>query len=362
MDQSLTGVTEAVECSSSAAEPAFDARRVKISPDHWYPVAWSRELKTAKPLAVKFAGASIVLVRPKDGAVFALENRCAHRQVPLDKGVVSGCAIKCGYHGWTYDAAGKCTDVPYIGKGKMPNGVKSYPCREAAGLVFIYPGDPAQAGPFPDLTAAMGSAYKTRRFGRRIACHYSFMHENLIDMNHQFLHRRIMGQIRPRYLGRTMGPDWLEVKYTFARTGGKQPWGEAAVLGRRNTEETNDRDLMTIRTEYPYQTLRIVTSGGEEPVMDLWIVYVPQDAEQKSIRTFGLLSINRPKTVLGRGLMNIGWPFLVAFTEQIFREDRGIVESEQRAHDEQGGNLNQEVFPVIRELTGLLVSCGVKAG
>jgi hypothetical protein len=119
---------------------------------------------------------------------------------------------------------------------------------------------------------------------------------------------------------------------------------------------------MTIRTEYPYQTLRIVTAGGEEPVMDLWIVYVPQDTEQKTIRTFGLLSINKPKTVWGRGLMNLGWPVLVAFTEQIFREDRGIVESEQRAHDEHGGNLNQEVFPVIRELTGLLVSCGVKAG
>jgi renierapurpurin 18,18'-hydroxylase len=356
MDQNV----DVAELPLSSAAPDVDARRVKISPDHWYPVAWSRELKTAKPLAVKFAGKPVVLVRPKEGAVFALENRCAHRQVPLDKGVVSGCAIKCGYHGWTYDASGKCVDVPYIGKGKLPNGVKSYPCREEAGLIFIFPGDPALADNFPDLSAAVGTAYKTRRFGREIKCHYSFMHENLMDMNHQFLHRRIMGQIRPRYLGRSMGDDWLEVKYTFARTAGKQPLGEAAVFGGRRTADVNDKDVMTIRTEYPYQTLKILPAGGGEPVMDLWIVYVPQDEDQKTIRTFGLLSINKPPGLVGRSLLNVGWPFLVAFTERIFTEDRGIVESEQAAHDAQGGNWNQEIFPVIRELTGLLASCGVR--
>ena len=47
------------------------------------------------------------------------------------------------------------------------------------------------------------------------------------------------------------------------------------------------------------------------------------------------------------------------FTERIFKEDRWIVEAEQAAHDAQGGNWNQEVFPVIRELTGLLGACGL---
>jgi phenylpropionate dioxygenase-like ring-hydroxylating dioxygenase large terminal subunit len=338
---------------------ALDTRRVKIHPDHWYPVAWSRELKTDKPHAVHFAGDPIVLVRPKEGAVFALENRCAHRQVPLDAGVVKGCAIRCGYHGWTYDASGKCIDVPYLGKGKLPNGVRSYPVREAAGLVFIFPGDPEKSDNFPDLSAASSSGFMTRRFGREVACHYSFMHENLMDMNHQFLHRKQMGQIRPRYLGRRVGPDWLEVQYTFARTGGKQPLGETAVFGGKRTKDVNDKDVMTIRTEYPYQTLRILPAGGDAPVMDLWIVYVPLDAEQRRIRTFGLLSINKPKGILGRAGLTVGWPFLVAFTERIFKEDRWIVEAEQAAHDRQGANLNQEVFPVIRELTALLGRCGI---
>ncbi len=112
-----------------------DARKIRIHPDHWYPVAWSTELKAGKTLAVRFSGEPVVLVRPKDGTVFALENRCAHRQVPLSKGMVEGCAIRCGYHGWIYDAAGACTDVPYLGKdtgqGRLPNGVRAYPCQRS---------------------------------------------------------------------------------------------------------------------------------------------------------------------------------------------------------------------------------------
>ena len=78
-------------------DPAVcDLRRVGSHPDHWYPLAWSREVKLGKTYATHFAGEPIVLVRPKEGDVFALEDRCAHRQVPLSQGVVSGCAVRCG--------------------------------------------------------------------------------------------------------------------------------------------------------------------------------------------------------------------------------------------------------------------------
>jgi renierapurpurin 18,18'-hydroxylase len=338
-----------------AHQMSCDLRRVDTHPDHWYPVAWSRELRPGKSLATQFAGAPIVLVRPRDGEVFALEDRCAHRQVPLSKGVVTNCAIRCCYHGWTYDAAGHCIDVPYIGKGKLPNGVRAYPCIEQDGLIFIWPGDREAVTPLGVLGAAADPAFKTRRFGELVRCHYTFMHENLMDMNHQFLHRRQMGQIAPRYLGRRLGDDWLEVDYSFARTEGKQPLGEAVILGSRRGVSAQQRDLMTIRTEYPYQTLRIWTSG-DEPVMQLWIAYTPQDEAQRTNRTFGLLSVRRPKIP---GLLNLAWPALIWFTERIFAEDREIVEMEQAAHDRQGADWNQEVFPVIRDLRALLAANGV---
>ncbi len=353
---------DATEIYQEPAKATFgDLRKVGAHPDYWYPLAWSREVKPGKALAATFAGDPIVLVRDKAGAVFALEDRCAHRQVPLSCGLVEGGAIRCGYHGWAYDRTGQCTDVPYLGKGRLPNGVRSYPCREAGGLIFVFPGEAALAGEraLPSLGSVADARYKTRRFGRAVGCHYTFMHENLMDMNHQFLHRAQMGQIRPRYLGRRMGEDWLEIDYTFARAGGGMSLGERVIFGSTRVGGwANNRDKMMIRTEYPYQTLKIWASD-ELPVMDLWIAYVPLDAGQRSNRTFGLLSVRRPRIP---GLIEAVWPFLVFFTERIFAEDRSIVEMEQAAHDSQGEDRNQEVFPPILDLRSLLASCGVAAG
>jgi renierapurpurin 18,18'-hydroxylase len=163
-----------------------------------------------------------------------------------------------------------------------------------------------------------------------------------------------MGRIAPRYLGRRAGSDWLEIDYSFARTAGKQPLGEALILSSRRGVSNLHRDLMTIRTEYPYQTLKIWTSA-DEPAMCLWIAYTPIDTEQKSNRTFGLLSVRRPKIP---GLLDLAWPALIWLTERIFAEDREIVEMEQAAYDEQGADWNQEVFPAIRDLRALLAANG----
>jgi len=91
-------------------------------------------------------------------------------------------------------------------------------------------------------------------------------------------------------------------------------------------------------------------------VMSLWIAYTPIDAEQRTNRTFGLLSVRRPKIP---GLLDLAWPALVWFTEGIFAEDRRIVEMEQVAHDRQGADWNQEVFPAIRDLRALLAANGI---
>ena len=133
------------EAQAQRATPPVDLRRTAAHPDHWYPIAWSRELKAGHMLARRFAGEPVVVVRTKEGELFALEDRCAHRQVPLSHGVVKGCTVRCGYHGWAYDAAGKCVDVPYLGRERLPNGVRSYPVHEVDGLIFIFPGNPALA-------------------------------------------------------------------------------------------------------------------------------------------------------------------------------------------------------------------------
>lgn len=335
--------------------PSSDLRRVDAHPDYWYPAAWSHQVHPGKTFATRFAGEPIVLIRPRGGDVFALEDRCAHRQVPLSKGAVDGCTVRCGYHGWRYDATGKCVDVPYLGKGKLPNGVRSYPCFERDGLIFIWPGMAPAADPLPRIGAAADPAYRTRRFGRLVHCHYTFMHENLMDMNHQFLHRRTTGKVAPRYLGSRTGDGWLELDYSFSRPDEKPPVGEALIMGGLRGSSRTARDLMTVRTEYPYQTLRMWRDGNDEPMLSVWLGYTPDDTAQRHNRSFVVLSVRRPKF---SAALDLAWPVLAWFTNRVFDEDCEIVEMEQAAHDAQGADWNQEVFPPIRELRKLLRECG----
>ncbi len=339
--------------------PVRDLRTIGSDPDFWYPLLRSKRLAKGKTAAVSFAGAPIVLARSATGVVFALEDRCAHRQVPLSGGVVQGEALKCGYHGWSYDRSGRCVDVPYLGKCSLPNGVKAYPCREAYGLIFVFPGDPALAErvPFPHVPASLGTSYKTRFLEREIGCHFTFMHENLMDMNHQFLHRRLMGSIKPTLLGTQEGADWLEASFTFDRLDGKASLGETFMLGAAEAVTTTKIDVMVIRTRYPYQTLTFTRAGSAVPALDLWMAYVPVDREQRRTRSFGLMNVRRPSVP---GLIHLLWPAIVWFTEGIFGQDQAIMEAEQRAHDAQGGDLNQEVFPVIRRLREVLRSSGLR--
>ncbi len=357
--------SRSVAGQSARTPEAVDLRRTSANPDYWYPLAWSDELRAGRILGRQFAGEPIALYRGASGQVFALEDRCAHRQVPLHLGVVLGEELKCHYHGWTYDCTGKCIDVPYLGKERRPNGVRSYPVREVDGLIFVLPGDPALAT--TRAPSSLGSSqrrdYKTRRLNREVACHYTFMHENLFDMNHQFMHRRQMGSIRASCLGRQHGEHWAEVEYSFSRTQGKSSVGERVIvdLMRKRSEKHQDfRDHMRIRTDYPSQSLKVWVGRNiqtsEDPVLDVWLCYTPLNADCRANRTFGYLSVKKPPIP---GLIHLVWPFVTWFTENIFREDKDIVEYEQRAHDQQGADWNNEIFPALRDLRGVLARCGV---
>ena len=333
-----------------------DLRRVGINPDFWYPVAVSAAVRKEKTFAATFAGQRIALYRGAGGAVFALEDRCAHRQVPLSMGVVEGDMLRCCYHAWAYRGNGRISQIPYLPKGAVrpPRGVRAYPVREAYGLVFVFPGDPDRAAttPLPQLPDYGSGRHQTMTFSRTVACHYSFLHENLLDMNHQFLHRGVVGRIQPQLLGYQAGPHSLEAQYRFTHTGGKKSRGAgllAAGAGRTSPH------VITIRTGYPYQTLHLASEGTGSPAFSLWAAYVPEDARQRTSHAYGLLMIAKPPVP---GALHLAWPFIRRFAERVFAEDRMAVEAEQRAWDEQDQDRNHEVFPLILDLRDVLRSNG----
>jgi renierapurpurin 18,18'-hydroxylase len=335
-----------------------DLRRIGINPDFWYPVAVSGSVPENKPFAATFAGERIALYRGGSGTVYALEDRCAHRQVPLSMGVVEGDALRCCYHAWAYRGDGRISQIPYLpkGAGRPPRGVRAYPVREAYGLVFVFPGDPqkASATALPALPEFDSAGHKTMTFSRTVQCHYSFMHENLLDMNHQFLHRGIIGKIQPTLLGYDTGPQSVEARYLFTHAGGKKNRAAGLLAGQR--PGSGSLGFITIRTAYPYQTLQQVPENAGLPAFSLWVAYVPEDAEQRTNHVYGLLMIKKPPVP---GALHLAWPFIRRFTERVFAEDRMAVEAEQRAWDEQGEDWNHEVFPLIIDVRDVLRTNGV---
>src|SRR5580700_1033014 len=97
--------------------------------NHWY-VAAAEEEVAGRPLGRTILGEPVVLFRTEDGTPVALEDRCAHRRLPLSMGKMVGNELQCHYHGLRFDRTGQCVRVP--GQDLIPPSarVRSYPLVE----------------------------------------------------------------------------------------------------------------------------------------------------------------------------------------------------------------------------------------
>jgi len=109
--------------------------------DCWYLAATADEIGPELTTR-RMLGRSVLLYRTGDGAVVALDDRCAHRALPLSMGRLVDDRVVCRYHGFTYDSSGACVLVP--SQEHVPYGarVASHPVREEGRLVWVWLGDP----------------------------------------------------------------------------------------------------------------------------------------------------------------------------------------------------------------------------
>ena len=123
---------------------------------YWWPIGFS-ELVTEKqtPTKVRLLGEDFVLFR--DGALRLglLELHCSHRGTSLEFGRVEDQGIRCCYHGWLYDVAGRCLEQPAEpAESTFKDRIlhPAYKVQEIAGFIFAYLGpDPAPLLPRYDL-------------------------------------------------------------------------------------------------------------------------------------------------------------------------------------------------------------------
>jgi len=167
--------------------------------NQWYVIAYSHEV-TRELLKRDCLGDPILLYRTEGGRPVAMFDRCPHRGMPLSKGWLLGDRIQCGYHGFEYDADGRCVVVPSQPVAPTIMCARSYPLVEKWQWIWIWMGDPEQADPalIPDHEAAgldNPKLFSEPYFMMEISSNYLLMYENLIDATHvTYIHRGLFDQ------------------------------------------------------------------------------------------------------------------------------------------------------------------------
>ena len=186
----------------------------------WYPVARAAEVGTT-PVQVGAAGQAYVVVRLRPGGeVAAFPARCPHRLVPLAAGSVVDGRLQCGYHGWRFDAEGRCVDIPSLGDGGTPppraDLAMPWAVEERHGWVWLAPERTAAPAP------SRPSAETVREPAPALPAPAGPVFGNLDpSLDHAWHPVALSGELRPggwlqvRLLGRTWllrrTPDGLEV-------------------------------------------------------------------------------------------------------------------------------------------------------
>src|SRR4051812_44903469 len=119
----------------------------------WFPVARGPEVGTT-PVPVGAGGKAFVVVRLRPGGeVSAFPSRCPHRLVPLAAATVTDGRLQCPYHGWRFDAEGRCVDIPSLGTHGTPPPRADLPVpwavEERHGWIWLAPERTASAVPHP---------------------------------------------------------------------------------------------------------------------------------------------------------------------------------------------------------------------
>jgi phenylpropionate dioxygenase-like ring-hydroxylating dioxygenase large terminal subunit len=151
----------------------------------WYWLLRSDEVRRGRARAVSFMGQDLVVFRGEDGTLAALDAYCPHMGAHLAEGTVEGQSLRCLFHRWRYDAAGRCTDIPSLG-GCPPAAVRAraWPVAERYGLVWLWTGE-RPGRPLPEVPELAGHALHTRLGNRFVKnCHPHVVLINAIDEHH----------------------------------------------------------------------------------------------------------------------------------------------------------------------------------
>lgn len=178
-----------------------DTKMGNVLRQYWIPALLAKELPhpDCPPVRVKLLGEELIAFRDTNGKLALMDEYCPHRRVSLFYGRNEHCGIRCPYHGWKFDAEGRCIELPSEPpESNLINGVKikSYPCEERGGVIWTYMGPPESKPKLPEqewMLVKDSQRYISKKIQQ---CNYFQALEGGIDSSHvSFLHSGSVGGI-----------------------------------------------------------------------------------------------------------------------------------------------------------------------
>jgi len=153
---------------------------------YWQPIAPYATLLDNPVRKVRILGEDLVLYRDRSGTLGLIQDKCAHRSTGMQLGIPEQKGLRCPYHGWLYDAEGRCLETPLEPReSTFKDRVRmvAYPVQELGGLVFAYLGpQPAPLLPRWDILVWPNCV---RQVGITVLpCNWLQCQENALDPAH----------------------------------------------------------------------------------------------------------------------------------------------------------------------------------
>jgi phenylpropionate dioxygenase-like ring-hydroxylating dioxygenase large terminal subunit len=158
---------------------------------YWIPVEVAGDLG-AKPKPVRILGEDLVLFRFPNGEPGLVGSQCAHRNAGMQHATPEARGIRCCYHGWLYDALGRCIEMPCEPKDTpllQQARIAGYPALDRYNIIWAYlgEGEPPELPALDVFVREDGFKRVTKSYHN---CNWLQVAENMVDPQHTtFLHR-----------------------------------------------------------------------------------------------------------------------------------------------------------------------------
>jgi phenylpropionate dioxygenase-like ring-hydroxylating dioxygenase large terminal subunit len=182
---------------------------------YWQPVALVDEFNPAldprmaqRPLkAVRLLGQDLVLFRDASGRFGLLDRDCPHRGADLSFARLEPEGVRCPFHGWKFDADGRCLETPAEPAGStlcQRVRQRAYPVLQQSGVLFAWLGPEDMTPPaLPAFDCFAAPASHSFAFKGLWRCNWLQAFEVGIDPAHpSFLHRYLQDESLDATFGR----------------------------------------------------------------------------------------------------------------------------------------------------------------